>query len=50
MKGVYRWVPLQDWEQDWTDERLYQKYAISKEEVAYIKSMIRPMDSDLFDA
>jgi site-specific DNA-methyltransferase (adenine-specific) len=43
MKGVYRWVPQQDWSQDWTDEALYKKYDITKDEIAFINSMIRPM-------
>lgn len=43
MKGVYRWVPQQDWNQDWTDEALYKKYGIGKDEVVFINSMIRPM-------
>jgi hypothetical protein len=43
MKGVYRWVPQQNWNQDWTDEALYKKYSITKEEIAFISSMIRPM-------
>jgi site-specific DNA-methyltransferase (adenine-specific) len=43
MKGVYRWVPQQDWSQDWTDELLYEKYEITDDEVAFIDSMIRPM-------
>jgi site-specific DNA-methyltransferase (adenine-specific) len=46
MKGVYRWVPQQNWNQDWTDERLYEKYGITKKEVAFINSMIRPMSED----
>jgi site-specific DNA-methyltransferase (adenine-specific) len=29
MKGVYRWVPQQDWDQDWSDGKLYDKYDIS---------------------
>lgn len=44
MKGVYRWVPQQSWSQDWTDEVLYKKYSITKNEIAFINSMIRPMD------
>lgn len=44
MKGVYQWVPQQDWNQDWTDEDLYKKYGITAEEVAFIESMIRPMN------
>ena len=46
MKGVYRWVPQQNWNQDWTDETLYEKYGITKDEVAFINSMIRPMSED----
>jgi site-specific DNA-methyltransferase (adenine-specific) len=43
MKGVYRWVPQQDWNQDWTDEALYKKYGITRDDIAFIDSMIRPM-------
>jgi site-specific DNA-methyltransferase (adenine-specific) len=50
MKGVYRWVPQQDWGQNWTDEALYKKYGITKDEIAFIDRMIRPMDAELFDA
>lgn len=47
MKGVYRWVPQQNWDQIWTDEALYQKYGITNDEIAFINTMIRPMsDSD----
>ena len=43
MKGVYRWVPQQNWSQDWSDETLYKKYGITEKEIAFINSMIRPM-------
>jgi site-specific DNA-methyltransferase (adenine-specific) len=40
-------VPKQSWDKTWTDELLYAKYNITKEEIAFIDSMIRPMgDSD----
>jgi site-specific DNA-methyltransferase (adenine-specific) len=45
MKGVYRWVPQQSWNQEWTDAKLYEKYEITEEEIAFIESMIRPMDA-----
>jgi site-specific DNA-methyltransferase (adenine-specific) len=45
MKGVYRWVPQQDWSQDWTDKLLYAKYDITEDEIAFIDSMIRPMEA-----
>lgn len=41
---VYSFVPLQDFSHPWTDEMLYQKYALTNEEIAFIESMIRPMD------
>ena len=41
---VYRFVPLQDFSKPWTDEELYEKYGINDEEIAFIESMVRPMD------
>lgn len=42
---VYRFVPLQDFSQEWTDAKLYEKYGISdKEEQKFIESMIKPME------
>ncbi len=38
MKGVYRGVPQQNWNQDWTDETLYEKYGITKDEIAFIET------------
>lgn len=43
-RGVYQFVPLQDFSKPWTDEELYAKYNLSKEEIDFIESMIRPMD------
>ena len=48
-KKVYQLVPMQDFTQSWTDEKLYQKYGLSKDEIAFIESMIRPMDNDTVD-
>jgi site-specific DNA-methyltransferase (adenine-specific) len=41
---VYTFVPIQDFSEPWTDEKLYAKYGITEEEQAFIESMIRPMD------
>ena len=41
---VYQFVPLQDFNQTWTDEILYKKYGLSDNEIAFIESMIRPME------
>lgn len=43
MKGVYHWVPQQDWNREWTDQTLYEKYDITTDEIAFINRMIRPM-------
>ena len=43
-KGVFAFVPVQSWSKKWDDEELYAKYKISEEEIAFINSMIRPMD------
>lgn len=42
-RGMYRWVPVQPWNQKWTDAALYQKYGITDDEVTFIEQMIRPM-------
>ena len=34
---------MQAWDRTWTDAKLYKKYGITKDEIAFIDSMIRPM-------
>ena len=41
-RATYTWVPVQTWDRKWTDEMLYKKYGITKREIAFIDSMIRP--------
>lgn len=43
---VYQFVPTQDFSQEWTDEKLFEKYGISADEISFIESMIRPMELD----
>jgi site-specific DNA-methyltransferase (adenine-specific) len=43
-KLVFQFVPLQDFSESWTDEKLYAKYGLTEEEILFIESMIRPMD------
>lgn len=43
-RGVYQFVPLQDFSKPWTDEELYAKYGLTDEEISFIESMIKPMD------
>lgn len=43
LRSTYSWVPRQSWDRIWTDELLFERYGITKEEVAYINSLIKPM-------
>ena len=43
-RGVYQFVPFQDFTKPWTDEELYKKYGLTDEEIEFIESMIKPMD------
>ena len=45
-RSVYTFVPMQDFSKPWTDEELYAKYGITEEEIAFIESLIRPMELD----
>jgi site-specific DNA-methyltransferase (adenine-specific) len=49
-KSTYAFVPVQDFSKPWTDKELYKKYKLTKEEIAFIESMIRPMDGSDDDA
>ena len=40
----FQFVPVQDFSHPWTDEMLYEKYGLKDEEIAFIESMIRPME------
>ncbi len=40
----FSFVPMQNFSEDWTDEKLYKKYNLTEDEIAFIESMIRPMD------
>ncbi len=44
--NVYSFVPIQDFSKSWTDAELYAKYKLDKKEIAFIESMIRPMEGD----
>lgn len=43
-RGMYSWVPMQSWDQTWTDQDLYDKYGLTDDEIALIESTIRPME------
>jgi len=43
-KDTYAFVPILDMNKEWTDEKLYKKYKLTKEEIDFIESKIRPME------
>ena len=43
-KGSFSFVPIQDFSKPWTDAELYRKYKLDKNEIAFIESMIKPME------
>ncbi len=46
----FAFVPFQDFSKPWTDEKLYTKYNLTTDEIAFIESMIKPMDLGGADA
>jgi site-specific DNA-methyltransferase (adenine-specific) len=43
-KDRFAFVPIENFSEPWTDEKLYKKYGLTQDEVAFIESMIRPME------
>lgn len=43
-RGVYQFVPVQDFTHEWTDEMLYEKYNLSDDEINLIENTIRSME------
>ena len=39
--STYTWVPMQSWDQTWTDADLYAKYGITKQEQEFIEYSIK---------
>jgi len=45
-KDKFVFVPLLNMDAEWTDEKLYKRYGLTGEEIAFIESKIRPMNDD----
>jgi site-specific DNA-methyltransferase (adenine-specific) len=45
LRGVYSFVPTQDFSKQWSDEKLYKKYKLTTAEIEFIEKMVRPMDN-----
>ncbi len=44
-RSVYAFVPDIPLGRDWTDKKLYERYGLTKDEIAFIESIVRPMDA-----
>jgi len=45
-RSVYAFVPDIPLNFEWTDEKLYKRYGITKDEIAFIESIVKSMDAD----
>ena len=41
---TFIFVPKQNFDEEWTDEKLYKKYGLTQEEIDFIETMIKPME------
>lgn len=48
-RDVYAFIPALPLDQEWTDAKLYQRYGLSAQEIAFIESQVAAHDGDLFD-
>ena len=42
-KKTYSFVPMQNFKENWDDKKLYKKYKITKEEIEFIDTLVRPL-------
>jgi hypothetical protein len=42
-RGVFAFVPIQNFNKKWTDERLFEKYRLTTAEIKFIDTLVRPM-------
>ncbi len=48
-KNVYAFIPNLPLNKEWTDAKLYKRYGLTVDEVAFIESQVAEHDSELFD-
>lgn len=46
-RGVYGFVPDVPLDHDWTDEKLYKRYGLTKDEIAFIESQVAAHNDDV---
>lgn len=49
-RGVYSFIPDLPLNHEWTDAKLYKRYGLTKDEIAFIESQVAEHDASLFDA
>jgi site-specific DNA-methyltransferase (adenine-specific) len=42
-KSVFSFVPKLDMTIEWSDKKLYERYELTKDEIAFIEKMIKEM-------
>jgi len=42
-RGMYQWVPIQEWDRVWTDDELYEINGLEESEIEFVEASIRPM-------
>lgn len=48
-KNVYGFIPDLPLDTEWTDDELYKRYGLTKDEIAFIESQVAEHDDELFD-
>jgi site-specific DNA-methyltransferase (adenine-specific) len=49
LRPVYAFVPDLPPNQEWTDAKLYKRYGLAKDEIAFIESQVAEHDNELFE-
>jgi len=45
-RDTFAFIPILDMTKRWTDQKLYKRYGLSQDEISFIESKIRPMESN----
>jgi site-specific DNA-methyltransferase (adenine-specific) len=40
-QNIFRYVPVQDFNENWSDDKLYNKYNLQQSEIKFINSVIK---------
>jgi site-specific DNA-methyltransferase (adenine-specific) len=48
-KNVYAFIPDLPLSHEWTDAKLYKRYGLTEEEIAFIESQVAEHDNELID-